>query len=186
MNETRPTPETDAIFSRVESFLEEMGFKPSRIGITGDGSKLFQFLHGDVQACVDVYPDGDIVILAKRSDGSDGDDSFELNSEKDLAHIAKILVTYGVPWGVPEFHKDSAFEQMRARLERERDEAREASYYLAEYLEHALKQWNSWADEGCKTLDSDTDPEATLYRASCKVLASYRPDVKPPTREGGE
>jgi hypothetical protein len=71
---------------RVEESLSRAGLAPYKQGITGDGSWLMQF-NGEVVACVDVYPSGEIVVLIERGEV---DELYELGPD-DLDLIASLL-----------------------------------------------------------------------------------------------
>lgn len=66
--------------------LKKMELYPDRESITGDGSKLFQFL-GSNRACVDIYPSGTIVVIIKTLIG---EDLYELGIE-DTDFILTLL-----------------------------------------------------------------------------------------------
>lgn len=75
----------------VRAMLSEHKIIPDREGITADGSFLFQFL-GKSKACVDLYPDGELIVLLK---GNDIDEIHEL-SFNDFQRTVELLKNAGV------------------------------------------------------------------------------------------
>lgn len=53
---------------QISKLLTEAGFSADRVDTTGDGSVLFQFLSRKPWMAVDVYPNGEIVVLIRRED----------------------------------------------------------------------------------------------------------------------
>ena len=77
--------------SLIESVFGRYLIKPSRVRSTSDGSELFEFF-GSTNACVDVYPNGDVVIIIAKGEI---DEYYELKAS-DFGLIIKILNDAGV------------------------------------------------------------------------------------------
>lgn len=67
------------LFNKWTAILIANGLSPDRVSKTGDDSHLFEFHKRDI--CLDVYPDGGIVILLPNRDGKDI--IYELNPEDE-------------------------------------------------------------------------------------------------------
>ncbi len=75
----------------IHAYLNLHKLIPSRVHETEDGSELIQFL-GAVNACVDVYPNGDVVVIVEKGDI---DEYYSLKVD-DAMLVTSILRNAGV------------------------------------------------------------------------------------------
>lgn len=78
---------------KVEAIVKFHSFAVDRKSETEDGGLLFEFLKEDVRACVEVFPNGDLVIIVNKDGPAD---LYEFTID-DVGSIPSILKDAGVP-----------------------------------------------------------------------------------------
>ena len=75
------------------NLLAKHGLAPDRVSTTGDGSRLLQFFRNrDIEAGVDVFPNGDIVVIIRRDRVS----RIYETTANDLQTVPLLLMNAGV------------------------------------------------------------------------------------------
>ena len=70
-------------------YLKENSFTPSRISVTNNDSRLYQFLKNKNAGALDIYPNGDIVFIVRVGEAVDNLITFE-NVEGDENFFSEV------------------------------------------------------------------------------------------------